>query len=140
MEIAAAGGGGCGGGGGASWVLGTGFMGTGNPRRDNPSADGFVKIYKYIEHGSIEATPPKSGWFGVTARVGSVHCIYSALSPQKVDETTGASMASRHQTDLKDFYAINPELKMNWKNMLPMTRYCVRGCELASDHRTLRNR
>lgn len=138
MEIAAAGGGGCGG--GAEWLLGSGFMGTENPRRSNPSADDHVKIYKYIEDGSMEATPPKSGWFGATARAGSVQCIYYELSPQKVDENTGALMASRYQTDLKDFYAINPELKRNWKNMLPMTRYCVRGCELRSGHRTRRNR
>lgn len=135
MEIAAAGGGGCGGG-GDSWLLGSGFMGTENPWRDNPSAKDYAKIYKYTEPGSIEATPPKSGWFGVAARAGSVHCIYSELSPQKVDENTAASMARRFQTELDEFYVINPELKKNWKNMLPMTRYCVRGCELRSDHHT----
>lgn len=60
---------------------------------------------------------------------GSVVCRYTLNSGPEVSYYTCTELANRYDISVELFFALNPDVDEDCKNIKPNTEYCVAGCK-----------
>jgi hypothetical protein len=76
------------------------------------------------------ATPsPASVIMNLSTAPGDINCRFWFDTNESVNYYTCTTIANIFEITTEEFFALNPELKHDCSNVMPLTTYCVDGCK-----------